>query len=41
MTENEKELINLIRNHNNPIEALVKATAIITGFLCNKKVIIK
>lgn len=39
MPENEKELLRLIRNHNDPVEALVKATAIITGFLCNKKVI--
>ena len=39
MSENEKELIKLIRDHNDPVEALVKATAVITGFLCNKKVI--
>lgn len=33
MTENEKQLINLIRENENPAEALMTATAIIIDFL--------
>jgi hypothetical protein len=33
MTDNEKELINLIRENDNPEEALMTATVIILGFL--------
>ena len=33
MTENEKELISLIRENDNPEQALVTATVIILGFL--------
>ena len=33
MTENEKELIKLIRENDNPEQALVTATVIILGFL--------
>ena len=33
MTENEKELINLIRENDNPEKALMAAAVIILGFL--------
>ena len=33
MTENEKELISLIRENDNPEQALMTATVIIIGFL--------
>ena len=33
MTENEKELIKLIRENDNPEQALMTATVIILGFL--------
>lgn len=33
MTENEKQLIDLIRENDNPEEALMTATVIILGFL--------
>ena len=33
MTENEKELIDIIRNNKNPKQALLTATAIILNFL--------
>ena len=33
MTENEKELINLIRENDNPSQALMTATVIVLGFL--------
>ena len=33
MTENEKELIKLIRENDNPGQALMTATVIIIGFL--------
>ncbi len=33
MTENEKELIRIIRNSDNPEQALMAATVIILGFL--------
>ena len=33
MTENEKELISLIRENDNPVQALKTATVIIMGFL--------
>ena len=33
MTENEKELINMIRENDNPEQALMTATVIILGFL--------
>ena len=33
MTENESYLLNLIRNHDNPAEALVTAIEIILSFL--------
>ena len=33
MTENEKELIRLIRENDNPEQALMTATVIILGFL--------
>ena len=33
MTENEKELIKIIRENDNPEQALVTATVIILGFL--------
>lgn len=33
MTENEKELIKLIRENDNPEEALMTATVIILGYL--------
>ena len=33
MTENEQELIKLIRENDNPGEALMTATVIILGFL--------
>ena len=33
MTENERELIKLIRENDNPEEALMTATVIILGFL--------
>lgn len=33
MTENEKELINIIRENDNPEEALMTAAVIILGFL--------
>ena len=33
MTENEKELIKIIRENDNPEEALMAATVIILGFL--------
>ncbi len=33
MTENEKELIQLIRENDNPARALMTATVIILGFL--------
>ena len=33
MTENEKELINLIRESNNPTQALMTAAVIVLGFL--------
>lgn len=33
MTENEQELINLIRENDNPEQALMAATVIILGFL--------
>jgi hypothetical protein len=33
MTDNEKELINMIRENDNPEEALMTATVIILGFL--------
>ena len=33
MTENEKELISIIRENDNPEQALMTATVIILGFL--------
>lgn len=33
MTENEKELISLIRENDNPEQALMTATVIMMGFL--------
>jgi hypothetical protein len=33
MTANEKELLKIIREHDNPERALMTATAIILGFL--------
>ena len=33
MTENEKELINIIRENDNPEQALMTAAVIILGFL--------
>lgn len=33
MTDNEKELINIIRENDNPERALMTATVIILGFL--------
>ena len=33
MTENEKELINLIRENDNPGQALMAAAVVIIGFL--------
>ena len=33
MTENEKELIRMIRENDNPEQALMTATVIILGFL--------
>ena len=33
MTDNERELINIIRENDNPEEALITATAIILDFL--------
>lgn len=39
LTNNEEELISLIRDSENPGTALVKAAAIITGFLCHTEVI--
>lgn len=33
MTENEKELIRIIRENDNPTQALMAATVIILGFL--------
>lgn len=33
MTENETELIRMIRDHDNPEQALMTATVIILGFL--------
>ena len=33
ITENEKQLINLIRENDNPAEALMIATAVIVDFL--------
>ena len=33
MTENERELINLLRENDNPEQALMTATAIILDFL--------
>ena len=33
MTENEKELIKIIRENDNPEQALMTATVIILGFL--------
>ncbi len=33
MTDNEKELINMIRENDNPEEALMTAAVIILGFL--------
>lgn len=33
MTENEKELIKIIRENDNPEQALMAATVIILGFL--------
>jgi hypothetical protein len=33
MTENEKELINMIRENDNPEDALMTATVIILGYL--------
>ena len=33
MTENERELINMIRENDNPEEALMTASLIILGFL--------
>jgi group I intron endonuclease len=39
LTRNEEELISLIRDSKNPEAALVKAAAIITGFLCHTEVI--
>ena len=33
MTENEKELINIIRENDNPEQALMAAAVIILGFL--------
>ena len=33
MTDNEKELINIIRENDNPGQALMAATVIILGFL--------
>ena len=33
MTENEKELISLIRENDNPEQALMTATVILLGFL--------
>ena len=33
MTENEQELIKLIRENDNPAQALMAATVIILGFL--------
>ena len=33
MTENEKELIKLIRENDNPARALMTATLIVLGFL--------
>ena len=33
MTENEKELINMIRENDNPEQALMAATVIILGYL--------
>ena len=33
MTENEKELINMIRENDNPTRALMTATLIVLGFL--------
>ena len=33
MTENEKELIKIIRENNNPEEALMTAAVIILGYL--------
>lgn len=36
MTKNEKELINLIRENNNPEQALIIAIETITGLIENK-----
>ena len=33
MTENEKELINLIRENDNPSQALMTAAVIVLGYL--------
>lgn len=33
MTDNERKLIDIIRESENPEQALIKATAIILGFL--------
>ena len=33
MTENEKELISLIRENDKPVQALMTATLIVLGFL--------
>ena len=33
MTENEKELIRIIRENDNPTQALMTATVIVLGFL--------
>ena len=33
MTENEQELIRIIRENDNPVEALMTATVIVLGFL--------
>ena len=33
MTDNEKELINMIRENDNPEEALMTAAVVILGFL--------
>ena len=36
MTENERQLINIIRNNENPEQALITATAIILDFLTQR-----
>ena len=33
MTENEKILIDMVRENDNPMEALIKATGIVISFL--------